>query len=173
MNAVELLRQQFAFAHGVLEGTMADITDEQLHWLPPGTAHPISALYAHIVLAEDGLLNGIARSAVPLVAGEWGPKTGLSAMPPAPGQDWTQWARTLRVDLPALRAYAQAVYAATDAYLATLSDADLDPMVGQEGTAFRMQRGVFLTNILAGHINNHTGEISSLKGLQGGKGYPF
>jgi hypothetical protein len=175
MDAVTSLRQQFQFAHQVLEGTMADVTPEQAHWQPPGIANPLGASYAHVLLGEDGLLNGMTRRITPLFAGEWGPKLGISAPPPAPGENWNAWARSVQVDLAALRAYAQAVFAATDAYLATLTDADLDQVLQfPEGFEFPPQPlGTFLGTILIGHVNNHAGEISVLKGVQGARGYPF
>ena len=74
----------------------------------------------------------------------------------------------------AFHKYAEAVYAATDKYIASLKAADLDrtvalPIPGMEITPV----GAVLGNILAGHIYEHCGEISSVKGLQGAKGYPM
>jgi hypothetical protein len=51
-------------------------------------------------------------------------KTGLSEMPPQMPL-WDKWARSLRVDLSAECAYAQAMYQSTDDYLASLTDEDL------------------------------------------------
>jgi hypothetical protein len=75
----------------------------------------------------------------------------------------------VRFDLAKLRAYGARVYAATDAYLASLTESDLDqqePMF-QSSLAHTISRG------LIGHVDNLTGEISAAKGLQGLKGYPF
>ena len=60
---------------------------------------------------------------------------------------------------------------ATDAYLATLTPADLETEIEALGT--KQPLGSFLGAGLVAHINWHTGEISCVKGLQGAKGYPF
>ena len=44
-----MLRDQFKQAHAGLEGIMADVEPEQVHWMPQGTAMPVGALYVHIV----------------------------------------------------------------------------------------------------------------------------
>ena len=65
---------------------------------------------------------------MPLALSNWVGRTGLSELPSlARLADWRAWARSVRLDLAALRPYAQAVYAATDTYLATLPDDALDP----------------------------------------------
>jgi hypothetical protein len=80
----------------------------------------------------------------------------------------------VKVQLPALRKYAEAVYASTDQYLASLKPADLDRVMdlsdmgmGQRSLAWALGRG------LLGIMDDKTGEISVLKGLQGAKAYPF
>ena len=123
-SAVELLRGQFNSAHETLEKMMSDVTADQAHWTPPGIANPLGATYAHIVASEDGVFNGIFKGGAPLMASSHAGKTGLSELPPQ-GFEWAEWGRNVQVDLPALKAYAQAVYAATDVYLGTLSDSDL------------------------------------------------
>jgi hypothetical protein len=73
-----------------------------------------------------------------------------------------------------LKSYAQAVYANTDAYLSSLTVADLARLfdlsalgIGQQTVATALSMLVLI------HVGNMTGETSCLKGLQGTKGYPF
>ena len=172
MDAVTLLRRQISTAHEWLEGTMADVTAEQADWAPPGIATPLGACYAHAVFSEDMIINGMLRGDTPLFKGEWAGKTGQSVQ--HPDSDWTQyaaWQRDVRLDLPAARAYAQAVYAATDAYLAGLTPEDLDRQVDLFGMSQSL--GAALGNFVVGHCHDIMGEISCLKGLQGVRGYPF
>jgi len=78
------------------------------------------------------------------------------------------------VDLLAFRAYAKAVYDATDAYLDTLADPELSREVDLSEMGMGKQTvGFVLDNVLLGHAYCHCGEISALKGIQGKKGYPF
>ncbi len=177
---VTAMQKVLSAGHGVLEATMADVTAAVAAWNPPGTALPIGACYAHVVVAEDGMVNGVLEGGVPLFLGAWAGKTGLSALPPGPDPkggpmpDWTEWARAVTVDLAALRRYAVAVYAASDAFMAGLADEDLSHPL--DLTAFGLGMctvGSFVTEGLAPHAFVHGGEIACLKGLQGLKGSPF
>jgi hypothetical protein len=171
MNAVTAVRDNIRWGNQVLEMVMADVTDEQARWLPPGLAHPIGAIYAHGLLAEDGILNGMLRGAPPLFAADWAGRIGI----PEPSMFLTpEWSRALQPDLPALRQYGQAVIAAVEAYLETLTDADLDRAVDLSNVGMGEQTVAFVLNALVGgHLNNMAGEVSVLKGIQGARGYPF
>ena len=169
MDAITQLRALYEQAHQVLEGTMADVSPEQVHWSPPGNAVPVGAAYAHTLVGEDAVLNWMVRRAAPLFASSWAGRSGMSEPPPQ-NPPWDEWSRGVKIDLPSLREYGQAVYAATDAYLASLNPADLDVEI--DGFGGKETLGHFLAG-LALHTGWHTGEISSVKGLQGAKGYPF
>jgi hypothetical protein len=172
MDAVSLIRSQTKVAHDWLEGTMADVTPEMAHALPPGVAHPIGSRYAHHAVAEDNLIAMVKGSA-PLHATSWQGKTGI----PDPNLAFNspvEWARSVKLDLAALRQYSQAVYANTDAYLGNLTESNLDSEVdlSQWGMG-KWQLGAYLVAFMLGHTRDMMGEISALKGAQGAKGYPF
>ncbi len=173
MDAISLLREQCQAAHGFLEETMKDVTPEQAHWLPTGKANPLGATYAHLVMGEDWFVNSLLKGGAPLAATSWAGKAGISEPPPMDAS-WDQWGRRVRVDLNALRQYAQAVYAATDEFLASLTDAALQRPIDLSAFGLGQQTlGWALSNGVAGHAHNHCGEIACLKGLQGMQGYPF
>jgi hypothetical protein len=171
-SGVTLLRALYKTGHEVLEGTMADVTDEMLHWQPPGIANSIGTNYAHIVTGEDGMLNGMVRGGAPLMASSWAGKIGMSEPPPS-GDEIHAWSKRAKIDLAALRAYAQAVYAETDAGLAALTDADLNRPMDFSAMGFGQQPVSWAYGIMLANLNWHTGEIAALKGVQGKKGYPF
>ncbi len=170
--AVALLRAQFKSCHEALEGTMAGVTEEQAHWMPAGSALPIGASYVHIVTSEDFFINGLLRHTALMCASSWAGKAGFSEPPPA-GTEWADWARRVEVDLPAMAPYAQAVYEATDNYLASLGDADLDCPYDLSGFGMGEQPASTVFSLVVEHAAWHTGEISCVKGLQGLRGYPF
>jgi hypothetical protein len=170
MSQVAGLRMAFQLMHEFLEGTVADVTDDQAKWQPPGRANSVGANYGHVVFSEDGVINGMLRGGAPLMAGRFADKTGASEPPPR-GFEWGEWAGRVKIEMPALREYANAVYASTDEYLASISDADLEREVDM-GPSGKWSVGRFLT-IMMGNVAMHTGEIACLKGLQGTKGYPF
>ena len=177
--AVAFIREGAQVGHWYLDGTMADVTAEQAHYAPPGRANPIGATFAHVVCSEDLVVNGMLRQQAPLLASSHANTTGLSEPMPMPGSpDWGEaygaWARRVQVDLPALKAYAEAVYAATDMYLTSLSDADLERELDLSAVGFGTRKLGWMLNLLVlNHIGTETGEISVLKGIQGAKGYPF
>src|SRR5689334_13405766 len=114
---VELLRRIVDDARQVLDGTMADVTQAQVDYIPPGIANPLGATYAHVVCSEDMVVQGMLRQAAPLFASSWAGRTGLSEPMPMPGPDWPKygaWTRRVKVDLAGLRAYARAVADETD-----------------------------------------------------------
>jgi hypothetical protein len=171
MNATTLLREQIQQAHGFMNATIENVTSEQAHWTPPGTANPLAATYVHAIASEDLAINMVLKGGAPLYATEWAEKTGISEIQPL---TTAEWAQRVRIDLPTTRSYAEAVHAATDAYLATLTDEDLARVL--DLTSFglgQMTIGTLLNRMVLGHIDNMTGEISVLKGLQGAKGYPI
>lgn len=176
-KAVALFREQFKDAFNYLEGIVADVTTEDAHWKPAGTALPAGAIYGHLVIAIDGIVNGMLKGGPPLYVTSFSGKTGLSEIPPGPDPakggfpDWTGWARGVAVDLAALRKYADAVYAAADGYLATLSDADLARPLDLSALGLgQVTFGFMLNNAVLGHTFSHGGEISCLKGLRGKRG---
>jgi DinB superfamily len=177
MNAISLLREQLTEAHALLEAIMEDVTPEAAHWVPPGTANPVGATYAHVVVFEDMTINGALRHHRPLYETTWAGKTGMSELMPKQGEEWqdyADWTRRLRVDLPAVREYARAVYANTDQYLSTLSAEDLDQPMDLSGVGGgNVSLGHVLSRSVVAHVDNIAGEISCLKGLQGLQGYPF
>jgi hypothetical protein len=171
MDAVSPFREGLLWAHELLEMIMADVTPEQAHWTPPGIANPLGAIYVHALCAEDGVVNGMLKGSVPLFAGEWSGRCGVEQ--PQPALDLA-WARSLRVDLPAFRQYAQAVYLASEAFLGSLTAGGLAREIdlSRQGLG-RRPVSWCLNALVIAHVNNMAGEISVLKGLQGVKGYPF
>jgi hypothetical protein len=175
MTAVDLgaaLRSMFANMHGWLDGTFQDVTEDQARWHPSGRVVPAGAHYAHHVMgAEDMMLNMMIRGTTPLAFGECQGRTGVSE--PLPMGPWDEWARRIQIDLPALRAYAKAVYANTDAYLATVTPKEWERLLDLTPVGMGHQTvGYLLTQILLDG-GAHCGEISAVKGLQGLQGYPF
>ncbi|MEO8456626.1 MAG: DinB family protein [Chloroflexota bacterium] len=174
MSTADLLKKQIGLSRMVFDGTIADISEDQCAKIPGGNAHSIGASVAHAVMSEDFVLNGMVRGGQPLMMTTFAGKTGVSEPPPPPGDEAASlaWANRVTVDVPALKDYAKAVYASTDEYLSSLSDADLDkeiefPQLGKQSLAS------MITLFAIVHPSNHIGEVAALKGMGGAKGYPF
>lgn len=177
LTAAQVLRGALDSAHHILENTMADVDDDLAHRPAPGNANPLGSSYAHVVIAEDAIVNGMLQGQAPLLAGAWAGRTGVDRPMPMPGMaegDLGEWYHTVRVDLAACRQYAQAVYANSVAFLDAADDATLArpidlSMMGMGTMPLAIVFEIFVT----GHCNNLCGEISAVKGAFGRKGYPF
>ena len=173
----ELLRSAIRDARQVLEGTMADVSQALADFIPPGLANPLGATYAHVVCSEDMVVQGMFRQVPPLLATTWAGRTGLSEPMPTPGPDWAEygpWTRRVKVDLDALRAYAQAVGVQTDGWLSGLGDADLDRPMDLSAIGLGQHTWATAIALLVGnHLGTEAGEIAVLKGIQGARGYPI
>lgn len=170
MQAVEVLRNQLTQAHDLLEFAIDGLNQEQLHHTFGGsTIQAPGPIYFHVVSGEDYFIQSKLGGREPLYTADgWQAKLGID-----PGQGFLspEWAASVRiVDLPALREYARSVYAATDAYMASITDDDLDGTVDFMG---EMRIGDFLGRILVWHAVAHGGELAALKGMHGLKGMPW
>jgi hypothetical protein len=128
------------------------------------------------VVSEDLIVNGALAGGQPLALTTWAGRTGLGELPKftlsssngfampisrplAELSTWRAWSRRVQIELPALQRYAQAVYAATDAYVAALPDEALDP-------ARRALPGCLLNALLL-TIATRRGEIAALLAVTG------
>lgn len=181
MKATELLCEQVKVAHWWIENMTVTLTPEQAHWYPPATVvNSLGGNYAHLLVYEDLLINAILKGGAPLYASSWAGKTGMSALPPMPTPEnpglpsWHEWSTQVDFDLGALRSYAQATFASTEEYVASLSDEQLRQAVDLTWWDLGTQEIQWtLSVIIVGHIFAHGGEIACLKGLQGLKGFPL
>jgi hypothetical protein len=198
MNTIGLIHHSLRFAFELLEQLVSDLTQEQADWQPSGSANPIGALYWHIVAYSDQIVHewGMApfrqitleewfearRAKRELDIGQaplrhsagWQEKV-VVAMPPENPEDpyWDVRAirEGLRVDLPALHDYARVTAQTLLDWVTSLEPEDLERTIPTPIGDHNL--GQILEIFIIAHINNHSGEISALKGCQGLKGYPW
>jgi len=171
MNAIETHREALRWSYELLEMVMDGVTEDLAHAHPPGIANPIAATYAHAITDLDAIPNLLLQGNLPLFETTWKGRTGISE--PQWVSDF-EWARRVRVDLPAARAYGEAAYESADDYIAGLSDADLTREVDLTAQGLGVQTVSWcIAALIASHLNNMAGEISVLKGILGQRGYPF
>jgi hypothetical protein len=163
MDALTLLRQQIADARREFQGVMQDVDETMAHWQPPGVANPVDDLFLHTVLGQDRQVSRLGGK--PAILDEWAGRLKL----PADWRHTPEASRNLNAGLDVLAQYADAVYAAVDAFIAGLNSDELEKTVeafgGQASVASQISRNLVF------HIYEHAGEISTIKGLQGAKGY--
>jgi len=170
MHAIGLLRWQTKTAWEWLETTIGDITEEQANWRPGGTANPIGANYAHLVITADAGFNTQLLGGMPIMAMKFRGQIGLSEMPHAAG-GWHDWSR-LSVDWARLREYGQAVRENVESHVDSLIAEDLERRVDMTAHGLGIWKGLNIVDLHGHHhARIHGGEIACLKGLQGAQGY--
>lgn len=174
MNAIQLLRDQLKSAHETQESTISGMTAEALHFSETNKAIPAGAAYAHSVISEDFVVSMMLAHKEPLSVGN--KDTGLS-QPMPPFDQWDKheaWYKSVKIDLPKFQELAKKIYEASDEYLSTLQEADLDREVDLTAMGMGKQTvASIISNFVICHTANLTGEMSAAKGFQGLKGYPF
>ncbi len=75
------------------------------------------------------------------------------------------------MDLRAMHDYARVTSQTILNWVVSLTPTDLERMIPTPIGDVNL--GQFLESFVIGHIHNHNGEISALKGCQGHKGYPW
>lgn len=173
MNTVELIRYALGNALDVFRQVVADLTQEQADWTPPGIANPIGATYWHAISSVDDCVHGWLQGGESLYRKDGWREKVLTMTAPEPGRggDVLAYMQAIRVDVPTLHLYTQAVADAVQGWLATLRPEDL----ARELDAFggKLKVGEILEKFAVWHVSAHCGEIAALKGCQGFKGYPF
>lgn len=170
MSEKDVLQAGINFGVNLMKAMTVDMTDEQFHWNPPGTAHSVAATYAHAALSTDWLINSYFQGKTAHYESDWASKTGVSE--PAPLQT-LEWAQGVRVNRPVFQEYAEAIYNETLAYCDGLSQSDMERMVDMSmiGAGQQPLRWC-LSTVIVGHLNQLAGEIAAVKGMQGLQGYP-
>lgn len=175
MTALDLIKEEIKNARELFEGTVADLTEDQLHKDPGGVAIPLGATYAHLIFSEDMTVQTLLQGKTALSESEWKGKV-LSEPMAAMDENWSdnnfKWAKNVRINLQELREYSKAVYAATDEYVNSLKEEDLEKEIDL-GSWGKKKLAEMFYSFLIGHTYSLSGEISALKGVQGLKGYPF
>lgn len=170
LTSQAILKSGFELAHQVFQQVIDDVDPAILTASPGGTASSVAALLAHTVFSEDFMLNTMILGAPPLFTTGALDGTGLSA-PDSPELGDALGAACAKMNLAAFRAYTSNVFAATEAAIGGMSDAQLAAEV--ETPLGKMPAGMFINSLLHFHVAEHAGEISAIKGIKGGRGFPF
>jgi hypothetical protein len=173
MNGIEILDYSLKNAFGILRDVTSDLTQEQADWQPSGCANPIGATYWHVVSGCDETVHRWVQGQPPLAERDGWRSRALAVDPPEPehGGDWYGWMCAMRVDLPILHEYAQAVASGIEDWLASLAPEDLARTI--QTPLGELNLAQILATFVIWHVDAHCGEIAALKGCQGARGYPF
>jgi DinB superfamily len=173
MASIDYFRSALKEMHKNFFDAVKDLTAEQLHFRPLDKGHHIAFVLWHLVRTEDTVINFLVQKKTPVWNAEgWDKKLGMD--PRAQGTGMTeQQAAEVRINhLPDFIDYLQSTFTASESWLETLEEADLDkvqdlPVLGKR-SLFDVIGGTTLV-----HSAEHLGEIWYIKGLQGLKGGPI
>lgn len=173
--ATQTLLTQLKATHSALDQTMEGVTDAVAAFMPQGTANPIAGTYAHLIFSEDFFVHGFLKKTQPLFETTFKDKTGASELQPTEWESaYPKWLRSVQVDMKQFREYSKAVQEASEAYVAALTDEDLEKDVDMSAFGMGTRKVYdFIANMISGHAYSIMGEVAVLKGIQGLKGYPF
>ena len=167
MNSLNTIRTIVAGSNNTLAIATQELPTALVNQPQLGNANTIGAIYAHTLLTLDHFYQTAMQNKVQvLTTADFAARLGLA------DPDQLPWAtlNALSWDWDALQAYGQAVLAAVDAYLATLTDAELAhprQIFGQDTTIAEA------IGVATWHTALHAGEIAALKGVNTLKGLPF
>lgn len=167
MNAVDATKETIGLVHDYLEGAFSGCDDATLrHVFPGATIDSIGSIYLHALASEDWAIQELLQGKPKIVdTGDWFARLGIE---PAKDPDWSK----ANMDLETMQAYRDAVFAATQVYLDSITDADLDKQIDWFGRGTRSAAWV-LADVVHAHVGSHAGEIAALKGVMGQKGLPW
>jgi uncharacterized damage-inducible protein DinB len=166
MDTRDILITALNDAHRMGDIALAELTPEVAHYEAGGTTNSIAQLLAHMTTGEDGAINRVAKGGTRLIElKDWAAETGI------PTERGAIWTKDWRLNIDAFTQYREAVKASANEYLANLSADELE----REVEWFSGPRPLhsLLQIIVIHHTLGHSGEISTLKGMQGLKGLPF
>ena len=173
MGALEFFRPSLKTLHGSLMDAVKGLTDEQLYFRPLGKGNHIAFTFWHAVRTEDSVIHFFLQKKPPLWNAEgWDKKFGMDPRAQGTGMPAEQAAALRIPNLADFLKYTESVFKASEAYLETLKEAELDRV---EEFQFLGKRsfGSVIAGVILNHGAGHLGEIWYVKGLQGLKGSPI
>jgi hypothetical protein len=133
VTAVEFIRAELTRLHRMLDATLTDITDAQLHQVPGGvpTANTIAWGIFHVVRTEDNVVRFVLQNRRSPVWTEGGYAERLALPPVAQGTGMSAAdAQALRIkDVALFKDYMQKVWASTEELFAAAEPGFFDRVV--------------------------------------------
>ncbi len=167
MDAIAVLTEAFSRIPDEARRAVRGLTHAQLVAAPAEGANPIGWLVWHLARGQDAQVAAVAGSEQVYASDGWAARFGLEADPGDTG--YGHGPIEVRAVQPesvqALLDYLDAVHAATQRFLATLSDADLDRVVDDAWDP-PVTLGVRLVSIIDDDVQ-HAGQAAYARGLLG------
>jgi uncharacterized damage-inducible protein DinB len=158
-DGLERVRQS---AYDAIDGLSADELGERL----AGRANSIAWLVWHLTRVQDDHICDAAGTQQAWTTGGWAERFGLPFSPDATGYGQSsEEVGAVRADGDLLRGYLDAVAEKSLAYVATLTDTDLDRIVDERWDP-PVTLGVRLISVISDDLQ-HCGQAALIRGLLG------
>jgi len=164
MRSAEVLTDAFERVRDAVHPAANGLTVDELAWRPDPEANSIAWLVWHLTRIQDDHVAALAGAPQVWVAGGWADRLALPLDPADTGygHDPTTVA-LVRADARSLLDYFEDTHAATVAFLATLTDEDLDRVVDPQWDP-PVTLGVRLVSVIADDLQ-HVGQAAYLRGM--------
>ena len=164
MTSAEVLTDAFGRIRDVVHRVLDGLSREQLATRLDNEANSIGWLIWHLTRIQDDHIAGVAGTEQVWISAGWVERFGLPLDPEDHGYGHTSaQVASVVVDAEPLAAYHDAVHEATVAYLAGLTDADLDRVVDERWDP-PVTLGVRLVSIVHDDVT-HTGQAAFIRGI--------
>ncbi|MBI1734690.1 MAG: DinB family protein [Candidatus Rokubacteria bacterium] len=172
MTAIEYIRTELKRLHKMLDATLDDITDEQLHAAPGGQkkVNTIAWNLFHVVRTEDNVVRFVLqdRRSPVWVEGGYAEKFGLPAVAQGTGMP-SDDAQALRIkDLGLWKEYQQKVWASTEDCFEKAPAGFWDKTVTIKGMG-EMPAWRAISHICLSHGLMHAGQTETARTMVGAK----
>lgn len=166
MRTADLLIDGFQRIHGVVHGALDGASSATVTYRPASEANTIAWLVWHLTRVQDDHVSEVAKTEQVWTAEGFYDRFGLPFGVAATGYGHgSADVAAVTAGAELLGAYFDAVQDRTQAYLATLDDADLDRIVDDRWTP-PVSLGMRLISVLSDDLQ-HAGQAAYLRGLTG------
>jgi uncharacterized damage-inducible protein DinB len=165
MDVAALLTDLYGRVPHLVQEAVDGLSADQLLARPTPEANTIAWLVWHLARVQDDHIAEVAGGAQAWQEGDWARRFGLDPGTTETGYGWSaEQVACLRPEsAEALVAYYDAVAERTDAFLATLTDADLDRVVDERWDP-PVTLGVRLVSVADDDLE-HVGQAAYVRGL--------
>jgi uncharacterized damage-inducible protein DinB len=165
MTTAELLADALSRVKEVVHQAASGLTPDQLAYQPQPGANSIGWLLWHLTRVQDDHISEVAGTEQVWTAGGWEPRFGLPYETEATGwsQESGQVGQFSIGSAGLLTGYYDAVHERSLAFMATLSDADLDKVVDERWDP-PVTLGVRLVSVIDDDAQ-HAGQAAYVRGL--------
>jgi uncharacterized damage-inducible protein DinB len=164
MTSAEVLEDAFGRIRDVVHRVLDGLSPDQLAARLDSDANSIGWLIWHLTRIQDDHITGVAGTEQVWTSGGWVDRFGLPLEPADHGYGHTSdQVASVIVEADPLREYYDAVHEVTLAYVAGLTDADLDRVVDNRWDP-PVTLGVRLVSIIHDDVT-HTGQAAFIRGI--------